>query len=62
MLKERQAEALDEWLKCARESGIRELISFANGISKDYAAVRAARLSGREQWHAPRGMSIASNF
>lgn len=42
MLRERQAEALDAWLKRAKESPIAELRSFANGILRDYAAVYAA--------------------
>jgi transposase len=42
LLKERQAEALDGWLKRARESHVSELGSFVNGIRRDYAAVHAA--------------------
>jgi transposase len=42
MLKQRRAEALDEWLKRAKESHVAELGSFANGILRDYAAVYAA--------------------
>lgn len=42
MLKERQAEALDGWLKRAKESHIADLKSFAHGILRDYAAVYAA--------------------
>ncbi len=42
LLKERQEEALDGWLKKAKESQVTELRSFANGIRRDYAAVRAA--------------------
>ncbi len=42
LLKERQAEALDGWLKRAKESHVSELGSFVNGIRRDYAAVRAA--------------------
>lgn len=42
LLKERQAETLDEWLKRAKESQVTELLSFVNGIHRDYAAVRAA--------------------
>jgi transposase len=42
MLRERQAEALDEWLRLAKESHVAELTSFVNGIRRDYAAVRAA--------------------
>ena len=39
LLKERQAEALDSWLKRAKESYVTELSSFVNGIRRDYAAV-----------------------
>ena len=42
MLKNREAEALDGWLKRAKESRVSQLNSFVNGISRDYAAVRAA--------------------
>ena len=42
MLKEHQAEALDGWLKRAKQSHVTELGSFVNGIRRDYAAVRAA--------------------
>jgi transposase len=42
LLKERQAEALDSWLKRAKESRVTELSSFVNGIRRDYAAVHAA--------------------
>ena len=33
---------LDGWLARAKHSGIKELKSFAHGIQRDYAAVRAA--------------------
>ena len=42
MLAEHQDTDLDEWLVQAEHSGIRELKSFAHGIRRDYAAVRAA--------------------
>ena len=42
LLKERRTEALDPWLKRAKESRVAELRSFVNGIRRDYAAVRAA--------------------
>ena len=42
LLRERQAEALDSWLKRAKESRVTELGSFVNGIRRDSAAVRAA--------------------
>ena len=42
MLKERRAESLHGWLKRVQESHVAELTSFANGISRDYAAVYAA--------------------
>lgn len=41
MLRERRPELLNGWMKEARESRIKELISFANGIERDYDAVRA---------------------
>ena len=42
MLKERQGESLDDWLKRAKACQVRELTSFVNGIRRDYTAVRAA--------------------
>ena len=42
MLAEHRDQDLDEWLMQARQSGIRELKSFAHGIRRDYTAVRAA--------------------
>src|SRR5947209_8163610 len=42
LLKERQVESLDGWLKRAKESQVSELGSFVNGIARDSAAVRAA--------------------
>ena len=42
MLKERRDEDLDQWLAQAKGSGIAELKSFAQGIGRDYDAVRAA--------------------
>lgn len=42
LLKEHQADTLNEWLKCAKASRVAELASFANGIYRDYAAVYAA--------------------
>jgi transposase len=41
MVRQRQAEPLDAWLKRIREHGPHELISFASGIRRDYQAVRA---------------------
>lgn len=41
MLRERQGEQLDAWLARAETSGLTPLISFANGIRKDYDAVEA---------------------
>jgi transposase len=41
MLRERQAERLDAWMKEARSSGIKELQSFVAGRERDYAAVKA---------------------
>src|SRR6266536_3096810 len=42
LLKERQAETLNEWLKCAKASRVAELARLVNGIYRDYAAVYAA--------------------
>lgn len=42
MLTEHRDQELDEWLVQAKQSGIRERKSFAQGIRRDYAAVRAA--------------------
>ena len=42
MVAEHRAENLDDWLLQAKQSSIRELKSFAQGIRRDYAAVRAA--------------------
>jgi transposase len=42
MLAEHHAQNLDDWLLQAKQSGIRELKSFAQGLRRDYAAVRAA--------------------
>ena len=41
MLAEHRAQELDDWFIQAKQSGIRELKSFAHGIRRDYAAVRA---------------------
>lgn len=42
LLKEPQVETLSEWLKCANACRVAELARFANGISRDDAAVYAA--------------------
>jgi transposase len=41
MLAEHRDTCLESWLAQAEQSGIRKLKSFANGIRRDYAAVRA---------------------
>lgn len=41
MVRLRQAEPLDAWLKRIKEHGPGELLGFASGIRRDYAAVRA---------------------
>ena len=41
MLRARKPELLNGWMKEVRESHIKELISFVNGIDRDYDAVRA---------------------
>ncbi len=42
MLAEHRTQDLDDWLLQAKQSGVRELKSFAQGIRRDYAAVKAA--------------------
>jgi transposase len=42
LLAEHRATDLESWLTQAEHSGLRELGSFAHGIRRDYAAVRAA--------------------
>lgn len=42
LLKERQAHILHEWLRCAKATRVAELARFANGMSRDSAAVSAA--------------------
>jgi transposase len=41
MLRERQGEQLDCWLKLVKEQGVAELQSFAQGLERDYKAVKA---------------------
>lgn len=41
MVRELKSDLLDGWMKEVRESHIKELISFVNGIERDYDAVRA---------------------
>jgi transposase len=41
MLRERQGDRLDAWLKKAEESSIAELCSFAQSLKRDYDAVKA---------------------
>ena len=41
MLRERQGDGLDAWLKKAEESSIAELCSFAQSLKRDYDAVKA---------------------
>ena len=42
MVREREAVGLDNWLERAEASGPAALRSFAGGIRRDYAAVKAA--------------------
>jgi len=42
MIRTRQGEQLDPWLEQASSSGFPELVSFATGIKRDYAAVKTA--------------------
>lgn len=41
MLRKRQGEQLDEWLKLVKEQGVPELQSFAQGLERDYDAAKA---------------------
>ena len=41
MLREREGERLDEWLQRVENQGVVELQSFAQGLKKDYEAVKA---------------------
>ena len=41
MLREREGECLDAWLDRVEKQGVSELQSFANGLKKDYEAVKA---------------------
>jgi transposase len=40
MLRARQADRLNGWMQAARESGIKEMVSFVAGIERDYDAVK----------------------
>ena len=42
MVREKRLDDLDGWLEASRTSGISALAGFADGLSRDYAAVRAA--------------------
>ena len=42
MVRQRRAEALDGWLAASQESDIPELQSFATGLQREYASIRAA--------------------
>jgi transposase len=41
MLRERQGECLDAWLQKVEEQGVSELKNFAQGLKRDYEAVKA---------------------
>jgi transposase len=41
MLREREGERLDQWLDQVEKQGVPELQSFAQGLKKDYDAVKA---------------------
>ncbi|GER89653.1 transposase [Dictyobacter vulcani] len=41
MVRQHQGDQLDHWLRAANESGLPALQSFASGVQRDYAAVRA---------------------
>lgn len=42
LLKERQAEQVEAWLKICAESGIADIAAFAQGVWRDFEAVKAA--------------------
>jgi transposase len=42
IVRERQGDRLDQWLKMVEQSALAELQTFAAGIQRDYAAVFAA--------------------
>lgn len=42
MIRERQSETLDDWLKKAEDSKIDEFVRFAKSLRSDYAAIKAA--------------------
>jgi transposase len=44
IIRDQQAERLDEWLQAARECGVQIWSNFAAGLDRDYDAVRAALL------------------
>ena len=41
MLRERKGERLDAWLQKVEDQGVSELKSFAQGLKRDYDAVKA---------------------
>jgi transposase len=45
MLRQRQAEAFDDWLMRSLKSTLKPLQTFANGLFDDYAAVKASMMS-----------------
>ncbi len=49
MLRERQGEKLDEWLSYVEAQGVSELQSFAQGLKRDYNAVKAGLTLTRSQ-------------
>jgi transposase len=50
IVRARAASELDAWLTAAARSRISELVSFARGLRRDYAAVRAAVCSPYSQY------------
>ena len=42
MVRERSSAELNEWLRSAAQSKLKEFVSFARGLSKDYEAVKNA--------------------
>lgn len=42
MVRERQADQLDGWLQRCEESGIPDLLTFSEGLRRDYSALKGA--------------------
>ena len=42
MIRTRQPEQLDSWLETALDSGVADLRTFAEGLQREYSALKAA--------------------